>query len=74
MPRTNIIQAALTFITKTKTVRIIDQRSREIDKNKGILRDQRAEKIIRIIATTGKGVIKSFQSQAEEPAEMSNIK
>ena len=74
MPRTNIIQAALTFITKTKTVRIIDQRSREIDKNKGILRDQRAEKIIRIIATTGRGVIKSFQSQAEEPAEMSNIK
>ena len=74
MPRTNIIQAALTFITKTKTVRITDQRSREIDKNKGVLRDQRAEKIIRIIATTGNGVIKSFQSQAEEPAEMSNIK
>ena len=74
MPRTNIIQAALTFITKTKTVRITDQRSREIDKNKGVLRDQRAEKIIRIIATTGRGVIKSFQSQAEEPAEMSNIK
>ena len=74
MPRTNIIQAALTFITKTKTVRITDQRSREIDKNKGVLRDQRAEKIIRIIATTGRGVIKSVQSQAEEPAEMSNIK